>query len=73
MSFEKTVLESGSGAYRPNKLARVVLDVTGKWTTEDGDSVTFYAKENETMELGAFYLEKPTGIEALSISCRPGQ
>ena len=58
MAFDKTVLKSGSGAYRPNKLAKVVVDATGKWTTENGDSVVFYAKEKETMELGALYLER---------------
>ena len=56
-NFEKTVLESGSGGYRPNKLAKVVADVTGKWDTSDGDTAVFYSKEKETIELGVLYLE----------------
>lgn len=57
MAFQKTVLEAGSGIYRPNKLAKVVVDVTGKWYTSDGDDVVFDQRENVAMDLGVHYLE----------------
>ena len=52
MAFEKTVLEAGSGLYCPNRLARVVVSLTGKWYTSDGDDVTFDRRENELIQLG---------------------
>lgn len=53
MAFEKTVLEGGSDIYLPNKLSNVVVDVTGKWCTSDGDDVVFDLRQNATMELGS--------------------
>ncbi len=50
--FEKTVLRPGLGLHCPNALAVVVVDVTGRWYTPDGDDVVFDQRENLTMELG---------------------
>lgn len=52
MAFEKTLLSAGSGLYRPNKRAKVVVDLIGKWDTSDGDDVTFDRREKVTIELG---------------------
>ena len=56
MDFEKTVLQEGSGVYCPNKLAKVVVDVTGKWSTSDGGDTIFDHRENAVIDLGGLYL-----------------
>ena len=56
MSFDKTVLQEGSGLYCPNKLAQVVVDVTGKSSTPDGEDKVFHRREKWNFDLGELYL-----------------
>ncbi len=57
MIFDKTLLQEGSGLYCPNKLAKVVVDVTGKWSTSDESEAVFDHRENASIDLGELYLE----------------
>ena len=52
MLFDKTVLQEGSGLYCPNQQAKVVVDVTGKWSASDGSDVVFEHRENASIDLG---------------------
>lgn len=54
MAFKKSILLEGTGIYRPNRLAEVVVDVVGRWYTTDGDDVAFYLRESVTIALGRF-------------------